>query len=281
MWRQYLLASASAMTFTGMALAADLSVPPPPPPPIFTWSGLYVGAYGGGEVTHSSYNTLAGPGFTPVSYLMPGDIGAVGGAGSQSLDKGGFTAGGELGYNWQVGMFVLGLETDIGGVTGGTHNQSSGLINGTGSGPGVISPFGLSQNYTNGLIGTVRGRLGVAFDRLLVYGTGGLAYTTGHYSFAYADTLGPGTGFASMGVKIGYTVGGGLEYALTNNVRVKGEFLYTQFGKVTTTGLIVNSSDPTFSNAFTTSARVQEYTARVGLNYRFNWFAPLPVVAKY
>ena len=62
---------------------------------------------------------------------------------------------------------------------------------------------------------------------------------------------------------------------------VKGEFLYTQYGKVTTSGLIVNMAAPTFTNTFTTSARVQEYTARVGINYRFNWFNQAPVVAKY
>ena len=69
--------------------------------------------------------------------------------------------------------------------------------------------------------------------------------------------------------------------ALNNNVSVKGEFLYTQYGKVSTSGLIVNQFNPSFTNTFATSARVQEYTARVGINYRFNWFNQAPVVAKY
>jgi outer membrane immunogenic protein len=126
--------------------------------------------------------------------------------------------------------FVLGFETDIGGVTGGTNTPRAGLINGTGSGPGVFFPFAMSQRASNALFGTARGRLGIASDRFLVYGTGGLAYTSGHYLFSYADTLFPAVGSASTANNVGYAVGGGLEYAFTPNVSVKGEFLYSQFG---------------------------------------------------
>ncbi|HUB65319.1 MAG TPA: outer membrane beta-barrel protein [Methylocella sp.] len=281
MWRPFLLASASAMTLAGSALAADLT-PVPPPPPVFTWTGLYLGGYGGGEVTNTSYNTVLGTPLAGISHLTPTDIAVVDAAGSQTLDKGGFTAGAELGYNWQVGMFVLGFETDVGGVTGGTHAQSAGFIHGTDVlPPTLVFPFGISQSVSNGLFGTVRGRIGVAFDRFLIYGTGGLAYSSGHYAFNYADGLFPATGAAVANVKVGYAVGGGLEYGLTNNWSVKGEFLYSQFGRVTTSGVIVNTASPAFTNPFVTSERIQNYTARVALNYRFNWFAPPPVVAKY
>ena len=281
MRRQLFLASAGALALTGAAFAADLPIaPPPPPPPVFTWTGIYIGGYGGGEVTHTSYNTLVGAPLSPFSHLTPVDIAGVDAAGSQTLNRGGFTMGGELGYNWQIGWLVLGVETDIGGVTGSTHSNSLGLINGTLVPAGTFFPFALTQRADNGLYGTTRGRLGVAFDRALIYATGGVAYTSGSYSFVYTDLF-PAGGFASANTKIGYVVGGGLEYALTNNVSVKGEFLYTQYGRVTTSGLIVNFAAPAFTNTFTTSARVQEYTARVGINYRFNWFNQAPVVAKY
>ena len=81
--------------------------------------------------------------------------------------------------------------------------------------------------------------------------------------------------------KLGYAVGGGLEYAITGNWSVKGEFLYSQFGKDLATGEIINFTHPAFTNTFATSSRVQEYTGRVGLNYRFDWPSPAPVVAKY
>jgi outer membrane immunogenic protein len=178
-------------------------------------------------------------------------------------------------------LFVLGVETDIGGITSSTRNVSLGFINGTGEPATSFFASTLAQRVNNALFGTVRGRLGIAFDRILVYGTGGLAYTSGTYGFTYSDTLFPAGGSATTGNKVGYVVGGGLEYALTNNWSVKGEFLYSQFGKVTATGQIVNFFNPRFTNTFATLARVQEYTARVGLNYRFDWLAPAPVVAKY
>ncbi|WGJ14146.1 outer membrane beta-barrel protein [Methylocapsa sp. D3K7] len=281
MRRQLFLASAGALALTGAAFAADLPIAPPPPPPVFTWTGIYIGGYGGGEITHTSYNTLVGAPLSPFSHLTPVDIAGVDAAGSQTLSRGGFTMGGELGYNWQIGWLVLGVETDIGGVTGSTHSNSLGLINGTNSRPGVFFPFALTQRADNGLYGTTRGRLGVAFDRVLVYGTGGVAYTSGHSIFTYTDGLFPAGGTSTTANKVGYVVGGGIEYALNNNVSVKGEFLYTQYGKVTTSGLIVNSFNPAFTNTYVSSARVQEYTARVGINYRFNWFNQAPVVAKY
>jgi outer membrane immunogenic protein len=278
MWRKVLLASASFMTLAGTALAADLAPPPPPPPPVFTWTGLYVGAYGGGEITRTSYDTALSAPFAGLSHLTPADIAGVDAAGSQSISRGGFTAGAEAGYNYQIGMFVLGVETDVGGVTGDTRSVRSGFITG---GTGVFFPSLVSQNADNGLFGTVRGRLGIAFDRVLIYGTGGFAYTSGSYSFRYFDGLTPATGFSSANVNVGWTAGGGLEYSLTDNVSVKGEFLYTQFGRSTTSGVITNTALPAFTNPYVTSARVQEYTARLGLNYHFVFAPPAPVVAKY
>lgn len=131
MLRKFLLASAGVLTLTGTALAADLAVAPPPPPPVFSWTGFYIGSYGGGEVTHTSYNTLIGPPFTAFSHLTPADIAAVDTEGSQTLNKPGFTVGAELGYNWQVGSFVFGLETDIGGLTASSRTVSNGFIKGT------------------------------------------------------------------------------------------------------------------------------------------------------
>lgn len=273
MWRQFLLASASTMTLAGTALAADLPVAPPPPP-VFTWTGVYIGGYGGGQITDTSYNTLVGAPFSGPALLTAPDAAGVGLAASHSLSKGGFTAGAELGYNWQIGLFVLGVETDIGGVTGSTRTVNGGVLS-----TGVA--FVTDQRVDNGLFGTVRGRLGITFGRALIYGTGGLAYTSGSYGFRYADATTPAGGFASSGTKVGWTAGGGLEYALTSNVSVKGEFLYSQFGKVTAASSIVDLAGLGLSNTFVTSARVQEYTARVGLNYRFSWVPSVPVVAKY
>lgn len=273
MWRKVFLASASILTLAGPAFAADLPVAPPPPP-VFTWTGVYAGAYGGGEITRTSYATLAGGApFAGPSYLTPADAASVSLAASQTVSKGGFTAGVQLGYNYQVGLFVLGFETDIGGVTGSTRTTNGGVLS-----TGAF--FLTDQKIDNGLFGTVRGRLGIALDRALIYGTGGFAYSSGSYAFNYADSF-PAVGFASEGVKTGWVVGGGIEYGLTNNVSMKGELLYSQFGRITAAGSIVDLTGTGASSTFVTSGRVQEYSARLGLNYRFAWAPPIPVVAKY
>jgi hypothetical protein len=105
--------------------------------------------------------------------LTPADIAAVDAEGSQILNKPGFTVGAELGYNWQVGLFVFGFETDIGGLTASSRTVSNGFIKGTATPATSFFPSTLSQRVNDGLYGTVRGRLGVTFDRLLIYATGG------------------------------------------------------------------------------------------------------------
>jgi hypothetical protein len=85
--------------------------------------------------------------------------------------------------------------------------------------------------------------------------------------FSYADTLFPAVCSASTANNVGYAVGGGLEYAFTPNVSVKGEFLYSQFGN-STSGLIINQFNPNFTNSFATSARVQE-------EMRYLWHVPM------
>ena len=85
MWRQFLMASASALALAGTAAAADLPIAPPPPPPVFTWTGLYVGGYGGGEVTKTSYVTNILSPVTANSHLTLADIAGVNAAGSKTL----------------------------------------------------------------------------------------------------------------------------------------------------------------------------------------------------
>lgn len=155
------------------ALAADLPVRSAPPAPvigaipIFTWTGFYAGVNAG-------YGWVSGNN----GYYDP-TFGFI----ERGGDEGGFVGGAQIGYNYQIGSFVVGVETDL---------QYANLSN-----------SGLSDS--DDWFGTVRARAGVAIDRALVYATGG---------FAYADDTG------------GWTVGGGLEYAFTNNLTGKVEGLY-------------------------------------------------------
>lgn len=170
------LLSATAGCVALTAQAADLPrrAPPPPAPlalPVFTWTGFYAGLNAG-------YAFHAGSsGHTDPTY------GAVTG-GARS---GGFAGGGQIGYNYQFAPgsgLVIGVETDI---QGASFAKADAAYLGT-------TPY-YSVRPSPDYFGTVRGRLGYAFDRVLVYGTGGFAYGGGarsSYAASYPSTL-PGT----------------------------------------------------------------------------------------
>jgi outer membrane immunogenic protein len=152
--------------------------------PVFTWTGFYVGAnagYGWGNV---NANGLANVG-----------------------DLDGFVGGGQVGYNYQMGQFVLGLEADLQGADL-SSGDNLGLVN-------------VKTEY----FGTVRARVGVAFDRFMPYITGGWAYGNVKSSI-------PAIGFSSDRSHTGgFAVGGGLEYAVTNNIIAGVEYLYVDLGE--------------------------------------------------
>ena len=128
--------------------------------------------------------------------------------------------------------------------------------------------------------GSLRGRAGYAFGRLLPYVTGGLALSdqkTG-YSWTYPATGELYTG--SQGVSAGWTIGGGVEWAFANNWSVKAEYLHYDLGRNTfATGALTPPAPLGSSHIVTT--RNQGDLVRVGLNYKFGWGGPAPVVAKY
>ena len=224
----------------GSALAADLPSRKAPPPvayvepvPVFTWTGFYIGLNAGAAISNSRY------GFAP--------FGADQKAGGVA-----FTGGGQIGYNWQTGPLVLGVETDI------NYRGASGNNNGFGS-------IGTSAGY----FGTARARVGYAIDRLLIYGTGGLAY--GSVNFPGSATgVGLGgaphflTRFNNPGTKLGWTAGAGVEYALTRNWSVKAEYLYVDLGRNT-----AGYTDLATGLPVTLQARNSDHIVRAGVNYRF------------
>ncbi len=217
--------------------AADLYRAPPPPPPVNyvapvfaanTWTGFYAGVNGG-------YGW--GAGGNSISYLDGSDFSGPGQA------AGGF-GGGQLGYNYQTGSLVFGVETDF---------QGSGIGN-TMTGTTVQGVDFTSQENID-WFGTVRGRVGVAFGNALLYGTGGFAYGAVNQRAIYSGDV-----YASNATQTGYAAGGGVEYKFTPAWSVKAEYQYIDLGseKLTdSSGAVTNPLDATLQ------------TARVGLNYRF------------
>lgn len=179
------LAGVAGLTLAAAtASAADLPVRTAPAPivaaPIFTWTGFYGGInLGWGWLNDNSQSVVLG-GATPGTLFFDNN------------NDGGFVGGAQIGYNYQMGSFVVGLETDIQWAdTNGNVNVSFVPA----GAPGVFVPGVFNDNLSD-WFGTVRARVGVAFDRVLIYGTGGLAYTDNN---------------------TGWTLGGGVEWALPVN----------------------------------------------------------------
>jgi outer membrane immunogenic protein len=294
MLRRTLLASVGAMALTGAAFAADLPsrAPPPvflPPPHIYNWTGFYVGINAGGHFGSGSTTQFTG---TDTDVVFGGGLGAALADGeipsSGASGASGFIGGGGFGYNYQINSFVLGLEADFDGATG---SQSSSALLSITIPPAFIVPPTLTQSEQRlEWLGTLRGRIGwTPIDRLLIYGTGGLAFGQSNASFSVVngEAFPPLFASASSSRSVGWTVGGGLEYALPDNWSnwsVKVEYLYYDLGTSTGTVSYQNPDPLTLAPEFSTLSAQTRHNGnivRAGLNYKFNWWAPAPIVAKY
>lgn len=249
------------------AFAADLPVaPPPPPPPIFTWTGFYLGVNLGLGGDRFSY---------PFSAVVP--VAATGIGGNATITSSGIIGGGQVGWNWQfANNFVVGLEADFSGaaIRGKVTANAGGVVAGA-------VPLGASIQAGSRIdyIGTVRGRVGYAWDRFLVYGTGGFAYGEVNSSIsASAAIAGAAAAFQASqnSSRTGWAAGGGFEYALTNNLTVKTEYLFVSLG----TNTILSTPLLGGLVGLNISQKTQANIVRAGLNYKFNWFLP-PVIARY
>lgn len=252
MKRLFFAAAVAASTMAaGGAFAADLprkSVPATfaQPVPIFTWTGVYVGINGGYIFDGGRSNITGSPGLLATGLAPVGNIKTLGD---------GFTIGGTIGYNYQIGNFVAGLEADLNYVDLGKT-----VVTG-------IGPLTTTLSQEASYLGTVRGRLGVAFDRVLIYATGGLAYGDQDATTSLSGLGAAWTGSKSD-TRFGYTVGAGLEYAITNNWSAKVEYLYYDLGKTNYTSPQV--AGVAIPGVFgTTKAENRGNLVRAGINYRF------------
>jgi outer membrane immunogenic protein len=232
--------SLGVLALVSPALAADLAAytkAPAMASPIYDWSGVYVGGFGGGGYGNHNFNNANGPaGFAnfTTNYSSTGGIG-----------------GGEIGYNLQSGNIVFGVEVDgfSSGIKGNDASQALGAVDETSLRWGA----------------TARVRSGIAVDRLLLFFTGGWAY-------GELDHTSTAAGFAPdrfSNNRSGLTAGGGIAYALTNNLIGKLEYRYYDFGSYShaapTNGVLPYSVANTYS------------VVTLGLDFKFGG----PVVAKY
>jgi outer membrane immunogenic protein len=283
-----LLAMAAAMQ---PASAADLRPPvlkaPPPVVETWSWTGFYLGGNGGyswgrSKTTIDYYSTTTG-----LSIVPP--------AGSITSDKfnmNGGIAGGQIGYNWQSGNWVWGLEADI--QWSGQKGDAAFVCGLPAVGTGPCLPgltfvpagvTGTALNLTEKLewFGTVRGRLGLLWTpSLLAYVTGGLAYGS-IKTDAVLGVVNPGgapvggivaSAISSSHTNAGWTIGAGLEGRISGNWTAKIEYLYMDLGSVNPVVLSGLVAAPIGARI---NSDVTDNIVRVGLNYKFGG----PVVARY
>ncbi len=255
--KKLLMASAALAAFVSTSHAADLPTrkgPPAPVLPLFTWTGFYAGVNAGYTLSDNKTNLI---GYGTVLNTRA-NAGAL--TNSYGTSSNGFIGGVQAGYNYQMGQFVAGVEADI------DYNSST-KTSSTSATFAAIPYTNTAKSQLN-YLGTVRGRLGFTpIDRFLVFATGGLAY--GGVKETISFTGSPSTNGNFYGSKnstrAGYTIGAGIEYAVTTNWIVKAENLYYDLGKTN-----VTISDGQFAGTTATYKRNENgHIIRAGVNYKF------------
>ncbi|MGC1780115.1 MAG: outer membrane protein [Xanthobacteraceae bacterium] len=211
------------------AQAADLPMRPAPAPvapvayapPVYNWSGFYIGGHIGGGFENSSWTD------------------PFGGA-NNTFNNSGFLGGAQIGVNTQFNWLVVGLEGDFSWTSD---------IKGSGT-DSIGDAITTSPQWTS----TVTGRVGAAFDRLLVYGKGGVAIAEDESTFTPVG----GAALTDDMTRVGWTAGAGLEYALTNNWALRAEYDYLGFG----------SKQLNFG-AISTNANLNVQEVKAGFDYKF------------
>lgn len=260
------LAVSALILVTSAAMAADLPVKapisaPPPPPVSYNWTGFYVGGnigYGWGD---NSATLRPSPDAASQSYWNPAFN--AGAAPSRfGFNRSGVIGGVQVGYNYQINAWVLGVEADFQGANiDDTVNVS------TARAPFVPGNFSSSQDLR--WLGTIRGRMGAASDHFLVYATGGFAYGSVNYdlNFAFANSNDFHT-ISTTRTETGWTIGGGLEWAAWDRWSFKFEYLYVDLGNTS----LVSTPGGRASNLATTLTEdfKNRYSIfRFGANYKF------------
>jgi len=238
--KKLLLTTTALVVLASPALAADLAArpytkaPPPVMAAIYDWSGFYIGVNGGGGWTHNTWDL-------------------VGGGREGSHDSSGGTVGGQVGYRWQMGQIVFGLEAQ------GNWADFSG--------DNVSALFGTRNRTKTDALGLFTGQVGYAWNNVLLYAKGGAAVTDNKYDIT---TAGGGVLASTSNSRWGATIGAGLEYGFAPNWSFGVEYNH----------LFMDRQNVTFVNpAFTQTDSIKQdidlFTARV--NYKFGG----PAIARY
>lgn len=254
---------------------ADGAYSPPPPPVALTpttWTGAYVGANGGygrqdGSLVNLFTNDAVGTSLGDSTTASRGTIG--------DLDADGWFGGLQAGYNWQAGTLVFGVEADIQGAD--LNGDRAGRFTNPNGTIAIDGTASLNIDW----FGTVRGRLGAAFGKTLIYATGGFAYGEAEYRLDAIEVPPVGDFRTSLkaDARTGYVLGGGIEHIFGPNWTIKTEYQYIDLGQAEASAPVVfiaTGAPRVPSETATSDMDVDFHTVRIGINYKF---PPRPAVA--
>lgn len=218
------------------------------------WNGPYFGAnigYGWADIDGS------------ITVLNPAGVPYAHGPLNYSFDPEGVFGGVQIGFNRRDGRFFAGIEADFQGADISGSSKTS-------FAPPAIFPFTYTASANTDWFSTVRTRLGIATDDMLIYVTGGVAIGNLDYNATYL--IPQNNAFAQVNsseTRIGYVLGAGIERALRSNWSLKLEYQYINFGDQQAQGALFFADGRPSGETVTTRFHSDIHTARVGLNYHF------------
>lgn len=253
------------------------------PKPAYDWSGAYIGFNTGSALGQYDTSKTTTPSATYLS--SPANIAAVNAAGQQQITPHGFTGGITAGYNWQFGKGLVGIEADFNYLSMSRASTSSAVkypVNTgfffTGPPSRRINQFIVYSYADADWLLTLRPRVGITANNWLFYATGGLALTKLKGQSIFAD----GNPAADSAAAVqeadvnkwvaGYTIGGGVETAISDRLRLKAEYSFVNFPTVhpqETTNNLATFFVPPVSQSFSDSMKLRMHLIRLGLNYSF------------
>jgi opacity protein-like surface antigen len=196
-----------------------------------SWEGLYGGFHAGGVIGNAEMKTSTVFDGSGSGYFATDSVTAVNTTGDQINGQGNGNYGIEGGYNFQSGYIIIGAQVDLGMTSLNVSTLGQALY------PSYASNgFKINQQTTTSFTATVRPRVGLDLGDTLVFATSGLAFSNLHYTAQFTDNL---NGAYDLGANetlaIGVILGAGSEFKINDNVSLAGEYLYTNYGNLTTT----------------------------------------------
>jgi outer membrane immunogenic protein len=256
-------------TFAASAFAADMPVGPawsPPAAPVpFSWTGFYVGGIAGAAISRPQVNLTVVDG--PAPLYSGGDIGRLQNVGSTKSSDVTGAFGGRIGYNYQTGQYVWGLEGDFTSIRSKVTRFTTGNPF-----AGFVGFANFNSTVSTDWVSTVRGRWGLAVDRVMLYATGGVAFGKVSFTNSYVgfSPAGAGNEFENSSAsktQVGWTIGGGVDYCINTHWVLSLDYEHIDLGILKPSGLVTTGNANTATMNFNT--RLFNDIVSAGVAYKF------------